>query len=249
VSPRIAHRPVARRRATAALLLAALLTSASASADQGVERSDEEVTRRLAFIESRLGRAAGTANLWWTLWYYGYVVVTVGQAGFAILVKDRGLRTDTAVGGAFATLGVLGIGIAGLPAKDAPRLLYRLPESTPEERRRKLAEGERLLAESARAEIGGKSWVAHVVGVAVTLAGGLTQAFAYKRYTSSIVTIASGVAITEAQIYTKPTAAIDDWRAYQAGAWSGGARSAVRPRPPPLSVVAQPGGMGLSLAF
>jgi hypothetical protein len=57
----------------------------------------------------------------------------------------------------------------------------------------------------------------------------------------------SGVAITEAQIFTRPTAAIDDWRAYQAGAFGGSA--SVTSASPPVRFVPHTGGMGIAFAF
>jgi hypothetical protein len=85
----------------------------------------------------------------------------------------------------------------------------------------------------------------------VTGTSALVQALVYKRIVSSFVTLASGVAITEAQVFTRPTAAIDDWRAYQQGAWAGGAPVVDRgePRGSPLRLVAHPGGAGLAVAF
>ncbi len=235
----------ARRWAATTLLAAAALAS---SATAAAEPSDAEVSQRLNFIETRLQRATFSARLWWSAWYYGYVVVTVGEAGVALGTTNRGLRTDSAVGAAFATLGVLGIGVAPFPPRYAAATLDALPAGTPAERRRKLARGERLLGDSAKAEAGGRTWVAHVAGCGVTLASSLVLALVYKRITSSIVTLVSGVAITEGQIFTRPTAAIDDLRAYQHGAWSGGAPVTTGTRSS-WTLIAQPGGMGISAAF
>jgi hypothetical protein len=242
--------PSAARRRTAMTLLAAavLLSSAPAAAEPGDPRPDAEVSRRLAFIEARLQRATPTACAWWSAWYFGYMVVTVGQAGVALATTSRGLRTDTAVGAAFSSLGVLGLGVVDFPPRYAAASLRLLPESTPEERRRKLARGESLLAASARSEAAGRTWVAHVAGGAVSLTSSLVLALAYKRVVSSIVTLVSGVGITEAQIFTRPTAAIDDWRAYQQGALGSGTPVASSGRMT-WSVVAQPGGVGVAAAF
>jgi hypothetical protein len=78
-------------------------------------------------------------------------------------------------------------------------------------------------------------------------ASSLVLALAYKRIASSIVTLVSGVGITEAQIFTRPTAAIDDWRAYQQGAWA--STSPATGQRMTWSVVAHPGGVGLAAAF
>jgi hypothetical protein len=250
-----AIRPAAapRRRAWA-LGAALLLASAPAAAEPppGGRLPDAEVAARLAFIEARLERATPMACLWWSSWYYGYMLVTLGEAGVALGTTDPGLRADSAVGAAFATLGVVGLGIADFLPRHAARRLRALPAGTPEERRRKLARAERLLRDSAGVEEGGRSWVAHIAGIGVTAAGALVQGLVYKRPSGSILTFASGVVIAEAQIYTRPTAAIDDWRAYQQGAFSGGgsgAGAAARSTGVPWSLVVQPGGMGVALGF
>jgi hypothetical protein len=212
------------------------------------DRPDAEVSRRLAFIEERFERGKTTARLWWYGWYFGYMALTVGQAAVAVAVKDRGQQVDRAVGAAFSSLGVLGIGITDFPPRYARAALQSLPAGTSGERRRKLAHAERLLADSAKAEAGGRSWVAHVAGVGVTVVNSLVLALAYKRIASSLLTLGGGVAITEAQIFTRPTAAIDDLRAYRQGAWRGSAPVGDS-RSGAFRVVAQPGGVGLSAAF
>ncbi len=173
----------------------------------------------------------------------------MGQAGFALLTTSSSLRTQTAVGAAFASLGVAGLGIPPFPPLHAAATLRALPEGTPEERRRKLARGEALLAAGSRSEVGGRSWVAQVAGIGVTATSSLVLAFAYKQVTSSVITLVSGVGIAEAQIFTRPTAAIEDWRAYQQGAWSGGAAGGAGAARTTWSVVAQPGGVGVVAAF
>jgi hypothetical protein len=235
-----------RRWLSAALASAAAVLSAAPAAAEAPP--DAEVSRRLAFIEARLERATPMANLWWHGWYFGYMVVTVGQAGVALATTSRGLRTDTAVGAAFATLGVVGLGVFDFPPRHAAADLRAVAGATPAERRRKLARAERLLAASARNEVLGRSWIPHVAGVVVTGTSSLVQAFVYQRVASSIVTLLSGVAITEAQIFTRPTAAIDDWRAYQQGSWASGA-PATAPRGPTFRIVPHPGGAGIAAAF
>jgi len=227
-----------------------LASIAPAAAEPREPESDAEVTRRLTFIEARLERATPSACLWWSAWYYGYVAVAVGQAGVALATTNRGLRIDSAVGAAFSSLGVLGLGVSGFPPLHAAATLRAFPAGTPAERRSKLARGERLLAGAAAAEVGGRSWVAHVAGIGLTLTSSLVLALAYKRVVSSVVTLVSGVGITEAQIFTRPTAAIDDWSAYQRGA-SGTSTAAGGRRGTPVTwtVVAQPGGVGLAAAF
>jgi hypothetical protein len=237
--------PLVAPRVAAGLCVVAVLLleprRAAAESD-----ADADVARRLAFIEARLERASSAATIWWSAWFYGYVTVTIGQAAVALAAKDPGLRTDTAVGASFATLGVVGIGAFDFPARHAAVTLAASPARTPAERRRKLARAEQLLASSARSEVVGRSWVGHVAGGAVTLTSSLVLALVYKRVASSIITAISGAAITEAQVFTRPTAAIDDWRAYQQGAFA----SAPAPRAgAPWRLVPHPGGVGFAASF
>ena len=229
-----------------------------ASSRAHAQASDAEISRRLAFIETRLDRGARSAGLWWDLWYYGFVVLTVGQAAPALAVKDQGLRSDLAIGAVFASLGVVPLGVVDFPPRYAAAALRRLPRGTPDERRRKLARGERLLAASAAAETLGRSWLPHVTGTAVAIAGCLVHALAYKRIASCVTTLIGGVAINEAHIFTQPTAAIDDWRAYREGAF-GDAHGSLGAEPSRLapasgrarvwSMAGQPAGVGVGGAF
>jgi hypothetical protein len=155
---------LAHSRILVPLLAIAALVGDPLVAAAADARSDDEIVERLAFMESRLDRATPRATLWWSGWYYGYMAITVGQAGFALAVKDRGLRIDTAVGAAFSSVGVVGLGAFEFPPLHASARLAALPARTPEERRKKLARAERLLEACARSEALGRSWIPHVAG-------------------------------------------------------------------------------------
>src|SRR4051812_32678891 len=115
----------------ATIILALLLgTSSSAAADAP---SDAEVSQRIAFIEARLSRGAGAANLWWNSWYFGWTALTTGQFVWAMATSDKGTRTDMAVGAAASTLGVIPLGVLPFPARTAPRDLARVPAGSPQE--------------------------------------------------------------------------------------------------------------------
>jgi hypothetical protein len=229
-------------------LLAPLLASLAVSfacpaAAESPARSDDDVSRRLAFIRERIDRGTGRANLWWYGWYGGYTALTLGQAIGAVATTNRGTRVDLAFGAVASSLGVVPLGILGFPPGTASATLRAMPEATPEERRRKLARAERLLEASAGSEAFGRSWVAHAAGGVIGLASFFALTFGYKRLGAGILNLVGGVAITEAQIFTGPTAAIDAFQQYRA------LSSSSPPRPISWRPILQPGGAGIGASF
>jgi hypothetical protein len=197
----------------AATVLVILLGTSSASAADSP--SDAEVSQRLAFIEARLSRGAGSANLWWNSWYYGWTALSMGQFVWAIATPDKGRRTDMAVGAAASTLGVIPLGVLAFPARIAPRDLARVPATSPESRRRKLAFAEHLLEAVAKDEKLRRSWVNHATSIGVSIGAGLVLGVGYGRPVPGLINALGGVALAEIQIWTTPTAAIGDFAEYQ----------------------------------
>ena len=180
----------------------ALASGAAAAAESPAPIPDAEVSRRLSFIEARIERASPSACLWWHAWYYGYMIVTVGQASGGAGDANRGLRIDSGVGAAFASLGVLGLGVVDFPPLHTAATLRGLPARTPAERSRKLA-SRRGAARRGRPLRGGRP----LVGGPRRRRRGDTHLepgarARLQRIASSIVTLVSGVGITEAQIFT-----------------------------------------------
>jgi len=195
--------------------------------------SDADVARRIAFLEERLDRGTPAAKRWWFGWYTGWTALTVVQGTAALVVGDPGLRTDAAVGAVGSSLGLIPLGLAPFPARYAAADLRAMPASTPEERRRKLTRGERLLRESAEAEALRRKWFNHALCVTVSTGVGLVLALGYERPVTGALSAMAGIALSEAQIFTMPTAAIDDWDEYRR---SGGAGSVGRMRRPPSGI-------------
>lgn len=247
-SPRIAAAPC--RAALAAALVISLAPARALADDKPIApppSSDAEVSRRLAFIEARLASGTAASNRWWNAWYYGWMSFSAAQATLALVVKDRGFRIDLAVGAASSSLGVLPLGFFPLPSMRASAKLGLLPEATPENRRRKLDRAEHLLKESADAEALGRSWMNHALGSTVSLGFGLLLAFAYKRPVSGVINTIGGIILTEGQIWTQPTAAIADLRAYRELA--GGGAAAPAPSKVSFTIFPLAGGLGVGGCF
>ncbi|MFO0572035.1 MAG: hypothetical protein U0263_40810 [Polyangiaceae bacterium] len=83
-----------------------------------------------------------------------------------------------------------------------------LDASTPAARRLRLRRAEALLDQIAQEEIEGRSWVPHVAGASVNLAGSAVLWIGYGRYLSGWLNLLGGTLVTELQIATRPTAAI-----------------------------------------
>jgi hypothetical protein len=238
--------------------LALLVTFPAAAA--GPEIPDAEVAQRLAFIEARLMKGERSAKLWWHIWYGSYLGLTVGQGVLAGAINDKGLRADMGVGAVTSALGAAALGIFDFPARHAGSTVRALPAGTPVERRAALARAEKILEKAAEGEAFGRSWISHVAGIGVAGAATLVLALAYKRGWSSLTTLGAGIVVTELQIWTQPTAAIDDWKAYTllsegaaADRWAPrpGAFRAPARTPPPASwqLTVLPGGVGVVGTF
>lgn len=233
------------RAVALASLAVTLLVAETAAADM----SDAEVAQRIAFLQDRLVRGERSAKIWWHAWYTGYLTLTVGQGILAGAVKDPGFRAERAVGAVMSSLGAGALGVFDFPARYAGSAIQALPEDTPAERRRKLAAAERLLQKSAEGEAFGRSWLSHAACGAVAVGAGFLLGFAYKRGWAALTTVAGSLAISELQIWTQPTAAIGDWKAYREGAFLGATRPAQAAQTAWWQMSVLPGGIGVVGGF
>ena len=227
------------------LLLSAGLPARADEASRFPGRSDEEVARRLGFIEARLAAGTPAANRWSYGWLSAYGALTVGQFGAVFATTNPGLRKDLAVGAFSSSLGALPFALFPFTPRFASAELGRWPASTPAERRRKLSCAEGLLRKSAADEARGRSWMTHLGTLGVNIAFGVVLIAGYHRDRSGINSMIIGTGVGEIQIFTQPTDAIDDWTAYSKGDLrSVASQSGVR-----FELVAAPGGLGLDARF
>lgn len=240
-------KPWARRGRSAlgtGALVASMLVTGRARAEEP-RPDDAEVTRRLAFIESRLESARPAADRWSYGWFTVYTSLTVAQFGVAVGTTDPGLRADMAVGAFSSAFGVVPFAVLPFKPRFAPGKLAELPARTPKERALKLKRGEELLEACSDAEKFGHGWMMQVGVLTVNVGIGLGLALGYDRIRSGISTTLIGIAVSEFQIFTQPTQAIDDWDAYQRGDLGG---AAARPSIQ-LHVAPAPGGLAVGASF
>lgn len=232
------------------LLALPLVLSVGVPAYASDAPSDAEVSRRLDFIEARLGRASGGANLWWNSWYLGWTALTTGQFVIALATSDAGTRKDMAVGAAASSLAVIPLGILPFPAKTAARDLARFPGHSTMDRRRKLLIAERLLKSAADDEKLRRSWVNHATSIGVSIGVGVLLGVGYDRPLSGFLNALGGIALSEIQIWTTPTAAIADFAEYQSFRRTTGNASflpGARHAKPALRFSVAPGNAGMAI--
>ena len=213
------------------------------------EPPDLRIRERLQVICHMLEQGRPNASQWWTGWLIGYSAATIGQGAVALASKDQATRQDMALGAATTCLGAIGQIIAPMVPAYAPGRLAGMPETTLEQRLSKLSEAEKLLHASALREKAGRSWKTHAIAGIVDLGSGLVVWLGFKRSIwEGVANFALNTAIAEAQIWTQPTRAMDDYNDYVNRYLSIG-RSGYSNSKIHLTVHAVPGGCGLSILF
>jgi hypothetical protein len=199
-------------------LLGAVLAVAALERDARADPTPEEVDARYSAITSALEQGEGRAKLWWYGWTLGFAAITVGEGTLALATHDEATRVDAIISATGSALG----GGAMLIVVSRSAFAYRdrladIDASTPQGRLARLHEAEKILDEAADDEIGGHSIFAHLASDAITLAGTFVLWAGYHEYALGWLNLIGGTLTGEAQIFTKPTAAIEARRAYRAG--------------------------------
>jgi len=205
-----------RARFLAALLSLGLVATLAGRA-AAEEPGDDEISTRLARIESNFADGKAYANIWWV----GWLTIQLGSAAvfgsLAIAYHDEPDAPANGVTGALGLAsGALLLAIPMVPAY-APYKLRQLPEDTPEARREKLARAEDYLRRSADYEEMGRAPYMHLVNFGFAAAAGLLLAFAFDDtdWKDGLYNFGLLFAVSELQIATQPTRAIEDWKAYR----------------------------------
>jgi hypothetical protein len=201
---------VGMRRGAAFLGILVLWQSGPASAQS--DPSDSRITERLQCIRLMLEQGKPGSDRWWYGWLIGYGAATVGQGAVGLAGKDKRTRQDMFLGAATTCLGAIGQVISPMTPSGAPGRLANLPEGTPGERMKKCVYAEELLEACARREQEGRSWKTHAVAGAVNLGGALVVCLGFKRdLREGVWNFAFNTAVAEAQIWTQPMRAVDDY--------------------------------------
>jgi hypothetical protein len=212
-----------RRAKTTALVIAILAIAAVAGhvyADDAaapVAPSGELANH----IQRELDHEASRERLWWNSWMAAYSGLTVGQGVAAGLSGDHDTRADLGVGAATSFIGALGVLISPLPEIDAAAETLRAMPSDGEDARRARDEAAvRLREQAANVESEVRSWVPHVLNLAVAGGSSLVLWKGFDQGTAAAWNFGVGLAVGELQIWTKPSGLIGTSPGSVAGAAS-----------------------------
>jgi hypothetical protein len=226
-------------------VLVLLLSFSKPAAAQNIA-SDSLVIERLSEIKIMLKDERLWDNRWWYGWLGAYSAATLVQTGVWIGADDLSTRQDMALGAATTFIGAAGQMISPLKPNHEWQRIGQLPERTPEEKRIKLMESEKLLQQNALNEKIGRSFKTHALCTVVNLGSGLVTWLGFKRSIwAGLGNFALNEAITETQIFTQPRRAIKDYKNYV----NRYKFSPVQPSPISLSLNVYPGGISLLLKF
>jgi hypothetical protein len=179
----------------------------------GAARADE-VDERLQFLEPRLARESLLAHAWQSSW----AILDLGGVGWgACEIAQRSSRAELADGIVLTVKslgGVANLALSPLASARNERELDAAPGGTPDERLRRLALAESLLARNALEADQRYAWRRHVVAMLINLAGGVVTAVAgdWKRGAQSA---GLGLIVGELQLWTRPWQAKRDLRDYR----------------------------------
>jgi hypothetical protein len=211
--------------------------------------SDSEIQDRLLYIYQRLGQGESNARRWWTGWLIGYSAATIAQGAIGLTSKDEDTQQDMALGAATTFLGTMGQIISPMTPGSATDQLSRIPESTSAERKEKLIKAEKLLQSCALREKDGRSWKTHTVTGAVNLCSGCVVWLAFDRSPlEGFINFIINMVITEFQIWTQPTQAIDSYYDYVDKYKTVQKIGCIKPEKA-WSVAIYPGGIGIKIVL
>jgi hypothetical protein len=197
-------------RSLAAML--AILTLAHAAVAQPIGPSDDDVERRLHFLESKLAVEQSQARWYeasWSMVYVGGVGYGAYQVGTA--ADDKAAMAEGIVG---ISKSLIGAGTLVLNPLKAGHSLRDLEECKCGDAAQRLALAESLLRRNAKESDLRYAWQPHVISLALNLLGGAIIWIAgdVKRAGQST---AIAVAVGEVQLWTLPWGAKRHVREYQ----------------------------------
>jgi hypothetical protein len=171
--------------------------------------TDAAIAARLLDAEQALDGGESYAQLWWGGWLGLFSASALGSGAIS-LVATPSTQPVWRIGALRSALGVASVLAVPFPAAWAPGDLRALPESTPAERKLKLGAALSALHRAAAVERLGRSWLAHAGGLLASGLGSLWIWRGYHQPGAAALALATGLAASEAKIFTMPTRAIDD---------------------------------------
>jgi len=198
-----------------ALLLVAMFSVVSVSSAQGLQTEHVlDIDDRLRYLNSGLNNIQRPSQYWQYGWSGFYGISGAAQLAGAISEDDNDDAAVLYVGAVKSLGGLTMMLLNPLPVVRGQDELSRMPQETRQQKLQRLAATERMLEESARRADERYSIKPHLLGLVVNLLGaGAITAWGDKD--DALASTALGIAITEASIWSQPSAAQQYWKGYQ----------------------------------
>lgn len=177
--------------------------------------SDEEIDERLAYLEPELDDGRLYATIWHKGWVAFYLLGIVVESYLAATTDDSAKRADYIVGAIKAPGGAFNLLWSGLRAQNGADPVRELPNATREDRLRRLALAERLLAQDAKEAQRRWSWKRHLLNVGVNSAGALIVGEGFGDRERAWRSAGIGIGVGEVMIWSQPWEAPGELAEYE----------------------------------
>jgi len=212
------------------IFAAVLAWSPQIRAEQGGrltgEMSNTELDARLKFIGTRIASQRPGARNWQYGWTGFHAASAAGQALLAVDANDSDDEINYLVGAAKSTGALAQLMIKPLPAVQGSIQFHAMPSRTREQRVAKLSQGESLLRVNAERASSRTGWKRHLIGVGANLLGGGIIA-AFGDGSDAVTSTLVGITVSEINIWTEPSRAVNDLEDYRNNRWAHGQNSRV----------------------
>lgn len=210
----------------------------------------QELIQQLQEINYILLKNDKSSRNWWYGWAVGYGAATVAQGAVAIVSTEKSTRQDMVLGAGTTLLGVAGQLIGPLQTGYDPKRFSGLQKLSETECYARLFEAEAILKEQVTLAKESKDWKAHVLSGAVNVASGLITWFGFDRtFKDCVENVLINTAITELQIWTRPSGIRKDYEEYCKRYYGGGTTFTKSNFDVDWSVYAGPGSLGVRIGF
>lgn len=207
---------------------------------------------RISAIEKALSEEATHSKIWQNGWTAVFGTLTLVETASAISSDEddeKDDRHDSTVNAISSAIGTASMLLDPLRLHGDLKALELMPQETLEERQRKLKMAESYLEAAALREKAGRSLKNHLLSGLVNLAAGLAVTFDGGREDDGLAMFASGMLVSEIQIFSMPQKAVAQWEAYQEGNLDGLAGMGSKKPVNRFLVAASPGYVQFSVLF
>ncbi len=220
-------------RALIVVIVIAIGTRAIASElpSFSIDMSDEEVSTRIEFIQSRFDQGRWHAQLWQYGWLAGFSASVASRAYTVATEGDTPERFDAAIGLFTSLSGVLSLALKPLPSSSAASKLSLMSATTADQRKIKLQYAEQLLTISANEAKRRRGWTIQGVFLLEQLLAGFAIGVIDDRPRDGLKTAVLGMLASELFTFTMPMQSITDLAVYSRRSFNNNNSTPVSSRP------------------